>query len=952
MFESIIGAQPHGPGISVTRILLVHIILFQVLISPSIGWAGPNSQGDTPQTRAEALLGTLTPEEKVGQLFLVTFDGSRADQETLIYELINTYHIGGVVLRRDMNNFVAAPGTLEGAYSLIAELQRAEGNASLASRTDALSGEEYTPVYIPVFVAMSQEGDGFPNDQLLGVLSPQPNAMMLGATWDPDLARAAGQLLGEELSAIGVNMLLGPSLDVLETPRPESTGDLGTRSFGGDPYWVGRLGRAFIEGVHLGSKNRVAVVAKHLPGHGGLDRPPEEEVPTVRKSLSELTQIELPPFFAVTGESPTPEGTADAMLLAHIRYQGFQGNIRTTTNPISFDPQAFNELLALPAFAQWRQDGGLIISDSLGSRAVRRSYDSTEQVFNSPLVARDAFLAGNDLLYTGNFIANNDPDTFTSIVRTLQFFAQKYREDQAFAERVDASVERILTLKYELYPSFTLNSVLLNASLLDDIGTQDALFFEISRRAASLFDPAPDELTSLIPEPPGPFEQIVIITDSFSVQQCSTCPEQAPLPSNTLAQATLRLYGPGTGDQISPANLLSFTFGQLRRTLDETIEVDQDPLLANLQRAEWVVFALLREESARAESLALGRLLSERPDLIRDKKVVVFALNAPYYLDATDITNITAYYGLYGKNQRVADVAARLLFQEISAPGASPVSIEGVGYDLSEATSPNPDQRIPIEITRIFPVPDIDVTQSAVPQATRQPSEPTLSPTFQAGDFLNLRAGPILDRNGHIVPDNNPVTFSVTIFTEGTTLQRQVSAIAIDGVAQATYSIEDEGNLEIFAASGDPQARSDVVHFDIIGINPAGIALQATQTAQAMLLATPSTEAPSQAFTTSSNLGKTSLVDWFLSLLISGFAGLFAYQAGISSGKVRWAVRWGLATIIGGLFAGSYLSLSLPGSESAMTFSGKWGLVLVVLAGCAIGWILGWAWKAALKKRT
>jgi beta-N-acetylhexosaminidase len=946
------GLKIKMPGIRVTRILLAFIILFQVLESPPIAWAGSNLQGDSPLSRAQALLETLTPEERVGQLFLVTFMGSRSDQETRIYELINTYHIGGVVLRRDIDNFVAAPGTLEGAYSLIAEVQRAEANASLGSRTDALSGEEYTPAYIPVLVAMSQEGDGFPNDQLLGVLSPQPSAMMLGATWDPNLARAAGQLLGEELSAIGVNMLLGPSLDVLETPRPESTGDLGTRSFGGDPYWVGRLGRAFIEGVHLGSQNRVAVVAKHLPGHGGLDRSPEEEVPTVRKSLSELTQIELPPFFAVTGESPTPEGTADAMLLAHIRYQGFQGNIRTTTNPISFDPQAFSEFMALPAFAQWRQDGGLIMSDSLGSRAVRRSYDSTEQVFNSPMVARDAFLAGNDLLYTGNFVSNTDPDTFTSIVRTLQFFAQKYREDQAFAERVDASVERILTLKYELYPSFALNSVLPSISRLEDVGTQDTLFFEISRRAASLFDPAPEELASLIPEPPGAFEQMVIITDSFNVKQCSTCPEQAPLPSNTLAQAILRLYGPGTGNLISPANILPFTFNQLKRTLDGTIEVDQDPLLANLQRAEWVVFVSLREVSTRDESLALGRLLAERPDLIRDKKVVVFALDAPYYLDATDITNITAYYGLYGKNQRVADVAARLLFQEISAPGASPVSIEGVGYSLSEATSPNPDQRIPIDITRIFPAPDFDATQSAMPQTTLQPSEPTISPTFQAGDFLSLHAGPILDRNGHIVPDNNPVTFSVIITTEGTTLQRQVNAIAIDGVAQATYSIEDEGSLEILAVSGDPQARSDVVHFDVIGINPAGIALQATQTAQAQLLATPSTESPTQASAADSGLGQTSLVDWFLSVLISGFAGLFAYQAGISSGKVRWAVRWGLATIIGGLFAGSYLSLGLPGSENAITFSGKWGLVMVVLAGCVAGWILGMAWKATLKKRT
>src|SRR5690606_3106087 len=99
---------------------------------------------------------------------------------------------------------------------------------------------------------------------------------------------------------------------VLENPRPSSAGDLGVRSFGGDPYWVGQMGQAYIAGVHSGSQNRVAVVAKHLPGHGDADRPLREEVPTIRKSLTQLTQVELPPFFAVTGDAPNADSTADA----------------------------------------------------------------------------------------------------------------------------------------------------------------------------------------------------------------------------------------------------------------------------------------------------------------------------------------------------------------------------------------------------------------------------------------------------------------------------------------------------------------------------------------------------------------------------------------------------------------------------------------------------------------
>jgi len=52
--------------------------------------------------------------------------------------------------------------------------------------------------------------------------------------------------------------------------------------------------------VHIGSEGKVAVVAKHFPGHVGSDRRADEEVATVHKSLQELRKIELAPFFAVT----------------------------------------------------------------------------------------------------------------------------------------------------------------------------------------------------------------------------------------------------------------------------------------------------------------------------------------------------------------------------------------------------------------------------------------------------------------------------------------------------------------------------------------------------------------------------------------------------------------------------------------------------------------------------
>ena len=63
------------------------------------------------------------------------------------------------------------------------------------------------------------------------------------------------------------------------------------------------------------------------------------------------------------------------------------------------------------------------------------------------------------------------------------------------------------------------------------------------------------------------------------------------------------------------------------------------------------------------------------PTLLRNRNVILFSFTAPYYLDATDISKVTAYYALYSKQPAFVDIAARLLFQQISLQGDSPVSI-------------------------------------------------------------------------------------------------------------------------------------------------------------------------------------------------------------------------------------------------------------------------------------
>ncbi|MBI2330721.1 MAG: hypothetical protein HYU84_00820, partial [Chloroflexi bacterium] len=472
------------------RILLLVLFIFSLAPGSTL------AQTATPPAAVRIILNSMTPEERVGQLFLVTFTGMDAGTESQIYDLITQRHVGGVMLAAQNDNFSQAD-TLAQAYRLISELQQVEWNNSANTAIDPVTGDLVRYVYVPLFVGISQEGDGYPTDQILEGLTPLPSEMAVGATWNTEYAENVGRVRGSEISGLGFNLFLGPSLDVLETPSASGS-DLGTRVFGGDPFWVGEMGRAYVNGLHLGSSGNMLVIAKHFPGAGGADRLPQEEVATVRKSREQLKQVEFAPFFAVTGNATKPEEAVDGLLVSHIRYQGFQGNIRATTRPISFDQQALGQIMALPEFATWYNNGGLLVSDDLGSAAVREFYATGGSLFQARVAARDSFLAGHDLLYLGHIKGDDAPDSYTSVARTLDFFAQKYREDPAFAQRVDASVERILAAKFHLYENFNISNVILPAPETTEANTSADITFQVARSSATLVSQSQQDLASIL----------------------------------------------------------------------------------------------------------------------------------------------------------------------------------------------------------------------------------------------------------------------------------------------------------------------------------------------------------------------------------------------------------------------------------------------------------------------
>ena len=894
--------------------------------------AEPPSQA----AKVQALLASMTPEEKVGQLFLVTFQGTSTDPESQIYDLIANHHVGGVVLLAENDNFVAAPDTLGSAHDLINALQNVGAQTDLATPGANASANDKT--YVPLFVGISQEGDGAPHDQILSGLTPLPNAMAIGATWKTDMAKQVGTVLGRELSALGFNLFLGPSLDVVESPNPSAQIDLGTRSFGGDPYWVGQMGMAYVAGLHIGSDSRMVVVAKHFPGRGSSDRSPEEEVATVRKSLEQLKQIELPPFYDVTNATD-PDSLVDGLLVSHIRYQGFQGNIRATTRPVSLDASALSTIIALPEFTSWRANGGLIVSDALGSQAVRDFYSQSGETFLPRVVARDAFVAGNDLLYLGN-IASGDPvdDTYTATLRILEFFTQEYRSDPGFAQRVDAAVSRILAQKFRMYPEFTVATVLTPGIGLQNIGTSQQVAFEVARSAATLISPDPQELSTLLPAPPNQNDRIVFLTDTSSYQQCHGCLPQDALSTTALQDVVERLYGSGGSAQVFSSHLTSYPLSELELMLDGESKENIEP---SLERANWIVISLA--DVSKGQVALLRRFFSERPNLIRNREVILFSFTAPYYLDATDISKLTAYYALFSKQPAFLDVAGRLLFQQVALQGASPVSIPAVGYDLITATSPDSTQVIPLALD------SGEVTLTPTVESTLQTAEPTVIPLYRIGNTIAVRAGPILDHNHHIVPDGTVVRFTMRTRDESGDILNQIDANTTDGIAHTSFAIVKPGKVEI-SASSEPAVLSEVLQFDASNEGAAVTVVVPT------VSVTPAPVTPTQTVVPQNDLispdGHPRIGVWLIALIALLGGAMLGYWAISRIVTPRWGLRWALCIFLGGLLGYNYLALDLPGAASWIASGGgAIGVLLLTFAGEGFGILSALAWMRWTSER-
>lgn len=113
---------------------------------------------------------------------------------------------------------------------------------------------------MPLLIAVDQENGGVNSLYDEDYICQFPSAMGVAATGSLEMAFEIAHATALELSAVGVNMILGPVLDVLTNNAPHQP--LGVRTAGDDPQEVSQYGIASMNGY---KKAGLATCGKHFP---------------------------------------------------------------------------------------------------------------------------------------------------------------------------------------------------------------------------------------------------------------------------------------------------------------------------------------------------------------------------------------------------------------------------------------------------------------------------------------------------------------------------------------------------------------------------------------------------------------------------------------------------------------------------------------------------------------
>jgi beta-N-acetylhexosaminidase len=390
------------------RLRLVAVFGAALVVSGLTGGGTAVAATSSPQqatvgSQVQALLSSMSLEDKVGQLFFTYVYGDSATTENPTYtqqnqalygvdngaQLIAKYHLGGVI-------YFTWSGNLQNP-------------AQIASLSDGLqqAAMAQQPA-VALLISTDQEGG---NVTRIGApVAVSPGNMAIGATFSSTSALRAATVTGQQLRALGINEDDAPVVDV--NTNPANTAD-GPRSFGDRAGMVSAMAGAAVSGYQSAG---VAATAKHFPGLGSTTINTDNGVAVTDETRAQIMANDIPPFLAAIAA-----GT-DVIMTAHI--------IAPALDP-SGTPASMSKPIVTGLLRDQLGYSGVVVTDALSAAALEGIPPAQRAV--------DGIEAGDDLL----LMPESLPDSVQAVLDAIQ-------DGTISEQRIDESVTRILTLKDRL----------------------------------------------------------------------------------------------------------------------------------------------------------------------------------------------------------------------------------------------------------------------------------------------------------------------------------------------------------------------------------------------------------------------------------------------------------------------------------------------------------------------
>ena len=311
---------------------------------------------------------TLTPAEKVGQLFMpAAFINDSEEEIQQLEKLIREHHIGSLCF---FHSRASAATNFEGKKTIVYNEQSFDTLKKLIIRYQKAAK-------FPLLIAIDAEwGLAMRIEN-----TPQyPYAITLGAIEENvDLIRQVGKNIAHDCKQAGIHWNLAPVVDVNINP---SNPVIGYRSFGENKFKVVEKALAFMEGT---KSENVLTSIKHFPGHGDTATDSHLGLPILLKTEDELWNNELYSFRKLITSG------VDSVMVGHLAIPAL-----TQGEPI---PATISKEIIQKVLRDKLDYRGAVISDALNMHSVAKLFPTKGEL------EWLAFDAGIDILCFAEHVA-------------------------------------------------------------------------------------------------------------------------------------------------------------------------------------------------------------------------------------------------------------------------------------------------------------------------------------------------------------------------------------------------------------------------------------------------------------------------------------------------------------------------------------------------------------------